>query len=68
MTIAIEPMVSTGKWQIKVLKDGWTAVTKDGSPAGHFEHTILITNGKPEILTLLEDGSDPWQLINKSKD
>ena len=68
MTIAIEPMVSTGKWRIKVLRDGWTAVTKDGSPAGHFEHTVLITNGKPEILTLLEDDSDPWQLIDKNKD
>ena len=70
MTIAIEPMVTKGKWHIKVLRDGWTAVTKDGSPSGHFEHTVLITDGKAEILTLLEDGTDPWQMIDidKSKD
>jgi methionyl aminopeptidase len=65
MTIAIEPMVSTGTWQIKMLADGWTAVTADGSPAGHFEHTVLITGGDPEILTLLPDGSDPWQRIEE---
>jgi len=65
MTLAIEPMVSSGKWQIRVLKDGWTAVTRDGSPSGHFEHTVLITNGEPEILTLLEDGRDPWQIISE---
>ncbi len=63
MTLAIEPMVSVGGWQIKVLKDGWTATTADGSPAGHFEHTILVTEGEPEILTLLEDGSDPWLAV-----
>lgn len=62
MTIAIEPMVSMGKWSIRVLRDGWTAVTTDGSPAAHFEHTILVTDGEPEILTLLEDGRDPWQV------
>lgn len=62
MTIAIEPMVSMGNWNIRVLRDGWTAVTTDGSPSAHFEHTVLITDGDPEILTLLEDGSDPWQV------
>lgn len=62
MTLAIEPMVSAGGWRIKVKKDGWTAVTKDGSPSGHFEHTVLVTDGEPEILTLLEDGRDPWQI------
>jgi len=60
MTIAIEPMVSVGNWRIKILKDGWTAVTIDGSPSGHFEHTVHITDGDPEIMTLLEDGRDPW--------
>ena len=68
MTLAIEPMVSAGKWQIRVLKDGWTAVTRDGSPAGHFEHTVLVNDGKPEILTLLEDGRDPWQMIDSIED
>ncbi|HHE46997.1 MAG TPA: type I methionyl aminopeptidase [Bacteroidetes bacterium] len=60
MTIAIEPMISTGDYKIKVLDDGWTAVTADGSPAGHFEHTIHVNDGEPEILTLLEDTRDPW--------
>jgi len=60
MTIAIEPMISCGTWKIKVLRDGWTAVTADGSLSGHFEHTILVTDDEPEILTLLEDERDPW--------
>ena len=64
MTLAIEPMVATGTWRVKTLSDGWTAVTMDGSPAGHFEHTVLVTDGEPEILTLLPDNSDPWEKIN----
>ena len=60
MTLALEPMVSTGTYKIKVLSDGWTAVTVDSSPTGHFEHSVLITDKDPEILTLLEDGKDPW--------
>jgi len=67
MTLAIEPMVSSGDWRIRTLRDGWTAVTVDRSPAGHFEHTILITDDGPEILTLLEDGRDPWDLVSSSK-
>ena len=63
MTIAIEPMVSCGNWRIRVLDDGWTATTIDKSPSGHFEHTIAVTDGDPEILTLLPDGSDPWDLL-----
>ncbi len=63
MTIAIEPMISTGHWKIETLSDGWTAVTADGSPTAHFEHTIHVTEDEPEILTLLEDGSDPWDMI-----
>ncbi len=51
MTIAIEPMVNAGTYRVKVEPDGWTVVTTDGMPSAHFEHTILITNGKPEILT-----------------
>ena len=53
MTMALEPMVSTGHWAIVVLDDGWTAVTKDGSLAAHFEHSIVITNDGPEILSVL---------------
>jgi len=51
MTIAIEPMVNAGRPDVKVLKDGWTVVTQDGSISAHFEHTVLITEGEPEILT-----------------
>jgi len=52
MTIAIEPMVNLGHYKTKVLSDGWTVVTADGSPSAHFEHTILITDKGPEILTV----------------
>ncbi len=52
MTLAIEPMVNMGKKEVVVGYDGWTVLTKDGLPSAHFEHTILITNGKPEILTV----------------
>lgn len=52
MTLAIEPMVVSGHHAIDVLPDGWTAVTKDRKPAAHFEHTVLITESGPEILTL----------------
>jgi methionyl aminopeptidase len=52
MTLAIEPMVNMGSYKVKVEPDGWTVVTTDGMPSAHFEHTILITNGKPEILTV----------------
>jgi methionyl aminopeptidase len=51
MTIAIEPMVNAGRPGVKILKDGWTVVTQDGSLSAHFEHTVLITGGEPEILT-----------------
>lgn len=51
MTLAIEPMVNLGGAAVKILKDGWTTVTKDGSLSAHFEHTVLITNGEPEVLT-----------------
>ena len=51
MTIAIEPMVNAGGPDVKILKDDWTVVTQDGSLSAHFEHTILITDGEPEILT-----------------
>ncbi len=52
MTLAIEPMVTLGSPRIRVLDDGWTVVTADGKPAAHFEHTIVITDGAPEVLTL----------------
>lgn len=51
MTLAIEPMVNAGLPTVKILKDGWTVVTKDGTLSAHFEHTVLITEGEPEIMT-----------------
>jgi methionyl aminopeptidase len=51
MTLAIEPMVNAGAPDVRVLKDGWTVVTQDGSLSAHFEHTVLITESEPEILT-----------------
>ena len=51
MTLAIEPMVNTGAPDVKILNDGWTVVTQDGSLSAHFEHTVLITESEPEILT-----------------
>ena len=58
MTLAIEPMVNTGTHHVMVLKDGWTAVTKDGKLAAHYENTILVKKGDPEILTLYYLDSD----------
>ncbi|HUA38024.1 MAG TPA: type I methionyl aminopeptidase [Candidatus Sulfopaludibacter sp.] len=54
MTLAIEPMVNAGRPAVKILKDGWTVVTQDGLLSAHFEHTVLITEGEPEILTCPE--------------
>ena len=55
MTIAVEPMVCAGDWRVKVLKDGWTTVSADGRLTAHYENTILITDGEPEVLTWAED-------------
>jgi methionyl aminopeptidase len=51
MVLAIEPMVAMGRPDVKVLRDGWTAVTKDGSLAAHFEHTVAVTAAGPLVLT-----------------
>ena len=51
MTIAIEPMVNMGNPEVLILEDGWTVITKDRKPSAHFEHTILVTEEEPEILT-----------------
>lgn len=51
MTLAIEPMVNVGKPQVKMLSDGWTAVTRDGSLSAHFEHTVAVTKSGPLVLT-----------------
>ena len=51
MTLAIEPMVNSGTYEVRILGDGWTAVAIDGKKSAHFEHTVLVTTGKPKILT-----------------
>ncbi len=53
VTLALEPMVVVGDWHTRVLEDGWTVVTADGGRSAHAEHTILVTEGEPEILTCL---------------
>ena len=58
MVLAIEPMVNVGKPVVRVLSDGWTAVTRDGSLSAHFEHTVAVTSDGREILTLLEADRD----------
>ena len=53
MALAIEPMVNVGTWQVETLEDQWTVVTQDGSLSAHFEHTVAIVAGKPEVFTVL---------------
>ena len=52
MTLAVEPMINMGTWQVDFLDDGWTTLTADRKPSAHYENTILITDGAPEILSL----------------
>ncbi len=52
MVLAIEPMVNLGRPEVRILADGWTAVTRDGSLSAHFEHTVAVTRDEPEMLTL----------------
>ena len=54
IALAIEPMVNEGSSETRVLDDGWTVVTRDGSRSAHFEHTVAITPDGPEVLTLLD--------------
>jgi methionyl aminopeptidase len=53
ITIALEPMVNAGTWETRILEDGWTVVTADGKLCAHFEHSFAVTDGEPDILTLL---------------
>ncbi len=55
MTLAVEPMINLGTWEVEWLDDGWTVVTSDGEYSAHYENTILITDSEPEILTLHEE-------------
>jgi len=54
MTLAVEPMVNVGTYEVRILKDGWTTVTADGKLSAQYENTVLITDGEPEILTVAE--------------
>ncbi len=56
MVFAIEPMVNEGAWQVETKADNWTIVTLDGSLSAHFEHTVAVVDGCPEVLTVLEAG------------
>jgi methionyl aminopeptidase len=58
MVLAIEPMVNAGRPAVKILSDGWTAVTRDGSLSAHFEHTVAVTSDGPLVLTAL-NGNEP---------
>ena len=51
MVFAIEPMINAGGWEVEILKDGWTAVTRDRKPSAHFEHTVTLEKEGPRILT-----------------
>ena len=53
MVLAIEPMINLGNWECEILENGWTAVTADGTPSAHFEHTVAVTDKGPVILTKL---------------
>jgi len=55
MTLAIEPMVNMGDWKVKILSDGWTVVTADGSLSAHFEHTVAVTRKGVEVLTKIDN-------------
>jgi methionyl aminopeptidase len=55
MVLAIEPMVNIGSHEVRILEDGWTAITGDGTLSAHFEHTVLVTEGEPEVLTALKN-------------
>ena len=62
MTLAIEPMINAGVPSVRILNDGWTVVTEDRKPSAHFEHTVLITSGEPEILTPRPRAATPEML------
>ncbi|MBM3315112.1 type I methionyl aminopeptidase [candidate division WOR-3 bacterium] len=55
MTLAIEPMVNMGGFEVRTLENGWTVVAADGRPSAHYENTVLVTGGEPEILTRAQD-------------
>lgn len=67
MTLAIEPMINAGRYDVEWLDDDWTVVTEDGSLSAHYENTVLITDGEPEILTLTEAETESNLAIGEPK-
>jgi methionyl aminopeptidase len=68
MTLAIEPMIAAGGWEVEVLEDGWTAVTKDRSLSAHYEHTVALTESGPEVLSLrAKDAGEARALAEKER-
>ena len=65
MTFAIEPMINAGEPEVTWMDDEWTVVTEDGSLSAHYENTIVITDGKPEILTLTEEEAAAGIWVNE---
>ena len=63
MTLAVEPMINTGTWEVVWMDDGWTVVTADLSLSAHYENTIVITENKPEILTLTDSEIAEWGYV-----
>ncbi len=53
MVLAIEPMINAGSYHVRILSNDWTVVTLDGKPSAHYEHTLAITDGEPDLLTVL---------------
>ena len=64
MVLAIEPMVNMGLPAVKLLDDGWTAVTRDGSLSAHFEHTVVVQEIGPEVLTALSSGDKEVTVVD----
>ncbi|MCP2619908.1 type I methionyl aminopeptidase [Candidatus Aminicenantes bacterium AC-334-K16] len=55
LVLAIEPMIAAGNWEVEILSDGWTAITKDRSLAAHYEHTVALTENGPQVLSLVSE-------------
>ena len=55
LVLAIEPMIAAGGWEVEILSDGWTAITKDRSLAAHYEHTVALTEHGPQVLSLVSE-------------
>jgi methionyl aminopeptidase len=68
LTVAIEPMIAAGGWEVEVMEDGWTAVTKDRSLSAHYEHTVAVTEDGTRILTALDGGGRLLERLNREKE